>query len=159
MVQDEAPRQEEDAMVTTFRSTPLDQQLRGPLLALLAAAHARKPLRPDDPRDAAARVIDGLRAMGLPAIRIRGTVSWRGVDVDHVWLAVGGDPAPWVLDAAFPLHAPTFAAALAGWVAGTISSADLAAAAVPTRIEDRVIGTVPEPAVYRGRPVLGSTWN
>jgi glutathione S-transferase len=141
-------------MVTTFTSVPVQPAVRDPLLDHLAAAHAERPLLPGDPRAVAARVEPVLQALGLTAVRIRGTVSWRGVEVDHVWLAVGPDPA-WVLDAAFPLHVPAFAHALAGYVAGTVTAADLADLAAAARIEDRVVGTVPDPAVYRGRPYWG----
>lgn len=157
-------------MVTAFTSVPLDPALRDALLDRLAETHARQPLGPDRPRDVIARVGPAVSALGLQAVRIRGTVSWRGVEVDHVWLAVaaarpaGPDGAadaraPWVLDAAFPLHAPEFAGALAGWVAGTTSMAELVGLARSAPMEDRVIGAVPDAAVYRGQPYWGRGWN
>jgi hypothetical protein len=147
-------------MVTTFASRPLDPALRGPLVERLVAVHAVRPLLPDDPRAVAGRVAAELEVLGLSAVRIRGTVSWRGVDVDHVWLAVAGpDEGSWVLDAAFPLHEVAFADALAGWVAGTRTSAELVEIAAATRIEDRVLGAFPQPAAYRGRPYWGSGRN
>lgn len=134
--------------------------MRAPLVSCLTDVHARQPLLPDNPRDAVARVDAHLDRFGVVAVRIRGTVSLSGVEVDHVWLAARvGDGLPWVLDPAFPLHAPAFIACLAGYVAGTTTRSRLAEIAALTRIEDRVIGEVPIAAVYRGSPYWGRSVN
>lgn len=145
---------------TTFGSVDLDRSLRLVLLDRLGAAHAAQPLAADDPRGTAGRVSAHVAELGLQVERIRGTVSVAGVEVDHVWLAVrtdGGGPAGrWVLDAAFPLLDPSFVGLLASWVAGTTSTAELAAIAAGSGVDQRVLGRIPARATYRGHPVWSS---
>lgn len=144
---------------TTFGSVELDRPLRMVLLDRLAAAHAEQPLAADDPRGTAGRVSTHVTELGLQVERIRGTVSVAGVEVDHVWLAVRADgdgPDRWVLDAAFPLLDPSFVGLLAGWVAGTTSTAELAASAAGAGVDRRVLGRIPDRATYRGQPVWRS---
>lgn len=134
-----------------FTSVELDRDLRQQLLLRLAALHAERPLAADDPREVVARVSTPVSDLGLEAVRIRGTVSVSGVEVDHVWLAVAGQQ-PWVLDASFPLLEPAFAALLAGYVAGTTTSAELAALASRLGVDRRVVGIIPPRTTYRGQP-------
>ncbi|HUG86029.1 MAG TPA: hypothetical protein VMM13_15810 [Euzebya sp.] len=141
-------------MVTTsevFASIELDLDLREMLLDRLALSHAEHPFAADDPRGVVARVMTDVGDLGLDAVRIRGTVSVAGVEVDHVWLAVAGRPH-WVLDASFPLLEPTFVSMLASYVAGTTSAAELAAIAVGQGVDRRVLGAIPPAATYRGQP-------
>lgn len=146
-------------MTTVFTSAPLDAGLEGALLERLRADHHVRPLGADDPRAVATRVAVHLADLGVVATRFRGAVSWAGVEVDHVWLAVALPSGPAVLDAAFPLHVPDFAAALAGYVAGLVSGAELAVLAARAPVEARVFGTFPPRAAYRGQPVWGSGRN
>ncbi|WP_370324840.1 hypothetical protein [Euzebya sp.] len=147
-------------MAQLFTSIALDPAVRGRLIATLSGLHAERPLSAADPRDAVGRLQGALDALGLDAVRIRGAVGHAGVEVDHVWLAVRSGPGgPWVLDAAFPLHQPTFLAALSGYVAGTTTREELDAIARRSRIEDRVIGELPARTTYRGRPYWGTSAN
>lgn len=145
-------------MVTVFTSHPLRPSLRRRLIDGLSDIHRDHPLLPSDPRGAAARVADSLQRWGLTAVRVRGRLALTAAEVDHVWLAVidddrtALDPAPWVLDAVFPLHEPLFAGSLPGYVAGTTSRAELTELAAAARIEDRVIGELPPHTVYRAAP-------
>lgn len=134
-----------------FTSVELDRELRQQLLLRLAALHAQQPFAADDPRAVVDRVAAHVTELGLESVRIRGTVSVSGAEVDHVWLAVAGQQ-PWVLDASFPLLEPAFAALLAGYVAGTTSSAELAALASTVGVDRRVVGLIPPRATYRGQP-------
>ncbi len=143
-------------MATVYSSTSLSPGLLDRLLVVLGDAHRERPLLPDAPRDVVHRAEARMATVGLRSVRIRGTVSYAGVEVDHVWLAVSDDShTPFVVDAAFPLHVRAFAEALAGYVAGTVTSADLVAVAEGTRLEDRVIGSFPAVAGYRGQPYWG----
>lgn len=134
-----------------FTSIDLDRDLRQMLVHRLTRSHAEQPFAADDPRGVAARVMADVGELGLDAVRIRGTVSVAGVEVDHVWLAVAGHPH-WVLDASFPLLEPAFVGMLASYVAGMTSSAELAAIAARQGVEQRVLGAIPPAATYRGQP-------
>ncbi|CAN5856566.1 hypothetical protein BH24ACT15_BH24ACT15_19950 [soil metagenome] len=147
-----------------FASSPLEPSLREPLVKGLAQVHADHPLLPNDPRGAAARVAGLLDRLGWSAVVTRGRLGLAAVEIDHVWLAVSSDrdhtePAPWVLDAVFPLHEPSFLGSLPGYVAGTTSREELSALAAAARIEDRVLGEFPPDAVYWGTPGWGGSAN
>ena len=143
----------------TFSSVELDLDLRGTVVQRLAVAHAARPFAADDPRDVVVRVGGHVAELGLEAVRIRGTVSVAGVEVDHVWLAVAGPHQRWVLDASFPLLAPDFVGLLAGYVAGTTTSAELAAIGARLGVEQRILGAFPPAASYRGQPYWSARRN
>ncbi|CAN5188291.1 hypothetical protein BH23ACT9_BH23ACT9_08470 [soil metagenome] len=143
-----------------FSSVSIDRQLRAALVRRLTVDHAERPFSPGDPRETVVRVGRHLGDLGLQAVRIRGTVTVTGVEVDHVWLAVGSPGTDgWVLDASLPLREPAFVGALAGYVAGMISGAELAAAALGMGIEQRVLGVFPPSATYRGQPYWSTRSN
>lgn len=137
-----------------FGSLTLNQSLRDQLLTGLEDVHAVRPLLPDDPRDTVLRVTPLLQDMGLQTTRIRGVVCLGGVEVDHVWLAVG--TSSWVLDASFPLHSGAFVSLLPGYVAGTTSRQELSCAAAQTSVRDRVVANLPSRVQYRGSPYWGA---
>ncbi len=142
---------------TRFGSIALSAGWRRRLLPPLDAAHADSPFTPRDPRDGLRRATDVIRPLGLEVVTIRGSVAVGGVEVDHVWLAVtDGSGDPWVLDPSFPLHDGAFTALLPGYVAGDVSLAELHEVAARATLADRVVGTFPPSARYRGRPVWGA---
>lgn len=148
-----------------FRSRPLPGPLERAVRTQLRRAHAARPFSPLDAREAARRAARICDLVGLRATVYRGGLDLLGVEVDHVWLAVaptaegaeegpvGRDAPAFVVDAAFPLFSPPFVRALREFVAGDGDAADLAAAAVDAGVEDRVLGVIPDPARYLGRPV------
>jgi hypothetical protein len=143
-----------------FTSTPVDDRVRSVLVQRLAQDHADQPFAPDDPRAVVGRAARHLDALGLSGTPIRGTVSIRGVEVDHVWLAIGGDPAHgWVLDVSLPLLDAAFVAVLTRWVAGLTCDDELIGVAAPLGIDSRVLGIIPPSATYRGRPYWGARRN
>lgn len=147
---------------TRFTSHPLPPALDAALRERFAAAHARSPFSPLDTRQAARRAARIAGQLGLAATIFRGGLDLRGVEVDHVWIAAvstpGRDPdlggqGPFVLDAAFPLFAPDFVAALRSYVAGDGTREDLAGAAENSPLDERVLGVFPAPMRYLGVPV------
>lgn len=137
-----------------FGSAELPARWRDLLLPQLAGAHARDPFTPRDPRGTLRRVVPVVEAAGLSAMTFRGGLAVRGAEVDHVWLAVASEhEGPWVVDLSFPLHLPAFTVLLGGYVAGEVTVDDLVAAAAQAAITDRVLGTFPDGAAYRGEPV------
>lgn len=142
---------------TRFGSRDPLPRWRDALVPLLEDAHGDRPFSPKDPREGLHRATELVRTVGLEVVTIRGSVAVGGVEVDHVWLAVADEAGePWVLDPAFPLHSQSFIDLLAGYVAGTVTSADLARAAEGLGLADRVIGRFPRGTGYRGEPVWGS---
>lgn len=137
-----------------FTSAELPVRWREALLPALEAAHRREPFSPRDPREGLRRATTLAQAVGLEAIMIRGGLATRGVEVDHVWLAVGtADAGPWVLDPSFPLHHRAFLDLLGGYVAGDLTIEQLVRAADVAAFADRVVGAFPPEATYRGEPV------
>lgn len=132
----------------------------------LGAAHAEQPFSPLDARAAVRRAAAVCAAAGLSVTVFRGGVDLYGVEVDHVWLsavAVSGVPgtgAPrpgdgpaFVVDAAFPLFSDAFVRALRAFVAGDGDGGELVAVAGGAGVEQCVVGVMPAPVRYRGRPV------
>lgn len=137
-----------------FASVQLPQRWRDTLLPALESAHQRDPFSPRDPREGLRRATALAQAVGLEAIMIRGGLATRGVEVDHVWLAVGtADAGPWVLDLSFPLHHRSFLELLGGYVAGDLDLDQLVRVADHATFADRVLGAFPNEAAYRGEPV------
>lgn len=151
-----------------FRSRQLPGPLERAVRTQLRRAHAARPFSPLDAREAARRAAQICDVVGLRATVYRGGLDLLGVEVDHVWLAVaptadpadpaedgpvGRDAPASVVDAAFPLFSAPFVWALRGFVAGDGDAAGLVAAAVDAGVEDRVLGVIPVPARYLGRPV------
>lgn len=119
------------------------------LRALLHRAHQRDPFSPLRPRAAARRVGALASEIGLSANLYRGGLELTGIEVDHVWLAVGD----LVVDLAFPLFEPAFRDLLPRFVAGEIEAVELEKVAARTGIETRVLGVLPPQVRYVGRPV------
>lgn len=134
---------------TVFASTALPPQLAEALGARLAASSAQRPFSPLDVREAARRCVAILAGLGARATVFRGGLDLRGAEVDHLWVAVDGAA---VLDAAFPLHSPTFVDVLRRFVAGDARPEELEAAA-PGGLDGRVLGLIPPTMSYRGAPV------
>ena len=140
---------------TRFRSHPLPAGLEAALLDRLRSAHTEQPFTPLEPRRAARRVAEIVAEFDLDATLYRGGLDLRGVEVDHVWLAVNpSDVATsFVVDAAFPLFSPPFVAELRRFVCGDASREDLAVVAEDAPVDDRVLGVFPPPVHYLGAPV------
>lgn len=119
------------------------------LRALLHRAHQKDPFSPLRPRAAARRVGALASEIGLSANLYRGGLELTGIEVDHVWLAVGD----LVVDLAFPLFEPAFRDLLPRFVAGEIEAVELEKVAARTGIETRVLGVLPPRVRYVGRPV------
>lgn len=153
-----------------FRSRALPDGLEGRLRDGLGAAHAAEPFSPLDARAAVRRAAEICSAAGLAVTVFRGGVDLHGVEVDHVWLSAvpvpdlaapasaapesrPGDGASYVVDTAFPLFSDAFVRALRAFVAGDGDARDLIEAARPAGVEQRVLGLMPAPVRYRGRPV------
>lgn len=121
----------------------------------LRAAHAEQPFTPLEPRRAARRVAEIVSELDVDATLYRGGLDLRGVEVDHVWLAVNpsGAAAFFVVDAAFPLFSPPFVDELRRFVCGDANREDLAVLAREAPVDDRVLGVFPPPLRYLGQPV------
>lgn len=159
---------------TVFESKPLPSPLAAIVRERLERAHAQAPFSPLDPRAAARRTTQLVADLGLEGTVYRGGLDLRGTEVDHVWLAVvtrdddrqhasraypgaaGVSPAFWVLDAAFPLFAEAFVAALRRFVAGDAEPSDLADSAASSGVSERILGEFPSAVRYIGAPVWSS---
>ena len=133
---------------TAFRSRPLPRAV-SPLRLRLDEAHREAPFEAVDPREAARRAVKIAESLGLEATVCRGALDLQGSEVDHVWVDVDGC----VIDVAFPLFVPRFVDVLRRFVVGDAETADLAEAAAPAGLEQRVLGEFPSPLRYRGEPV------
>ncbi|MPZ88857.1 MAG: hypothetical protein GEU81_12440, partial [Nitriliruptorales bacterium] len=140
----------------SFRSRPLPPALDTAVRRRLADAHEQEPFSPLRVRQAASRVADIVKEVGLTVAVYRGGLDLRGVEVDHLWLAAvqgfdsaeakpRGQEPPFVLDVAFPLFDQGFVAALRRFVAGDGTHEELAAAAEIAHVNDRVVGVIPPP--------------
>lgn len=143
-------------MTTVFAPLPLPPRLASEVARRVRAAHAEAPFTPLDPRTAVRRVAALLQDLALQSTVFRGGLDLRGVEVDHVWLAVGpgaDEAKPHVLDIAFPLFDGDFVAVLRRFVAGDAEAAELDAAGRLPGVEERVLGEFPDPMRYLGQPV------
>ena len=137
-----------------FRSHPLPAGLDAAIRERLAASHAEQPFTPLEPRRAARRVAALCAELEVTATMYRGGLDLRGVEVDHVWLALDpGDSAAFVVDAAFPLFSPLFVDELRRFVCGDTSREQLAVLAQDAPVDERVLGVFPPPVHYLGAPV------
>lgn len=132
-----------------FTSGPLPREAAGTLRTRLAAAHREQPFSALDPRRAARRAATIAEELGLRPTIFRGGLDLEGSEVDHVWVDLEGR----VIDLAFPLFVPDFVTLLRRYVAGDADVEDLAVAAAPAGVDQRVLGTFPSPLRYRGAPV------
>lgn len=132
----------------TGRRFPADAGAR--LRAALAAEHRRHPFSPDDPRDAARRVLGAAEELGLHGHIERGGVDVGGAELDHLWTVVERR----IVDVVLPLRAERFVSLVRGYVAGDIDPMTLTDAAADYAIEWRVIGDVPTGCRYLGAPIL-----
>ncbi len=137
---------------TTIHPAPMPASLRSALGAALDEAHRDTPFLPDDVRDAARRVVEVARSLGLRPTVLRGGVDLGGAELDHVFVVVEDR----VVDVAMPMQHRGFVLAARAWVAGDIELAELAEAAAPHGFEERVLGEYPSELRYRGAPVWGS---
>jgi hypothetical protein len=149
-----------DVRATVFQSCEPPKGLGAALRERLTAAHADSPFSPLDIRSAVRRAAAVAADLGCSVTTYRGGLDLRGVEVDHLWLAAVPGPedvndpiAPFVLDPAFPVFDDRFLTALRRFVAGDGSSEELAEAAAGCCLDDRVLGVIPFPRRYRGRPV------
>jgi hypothetical protein len=141
---------------TVFEPRPLPAGIRRTLQARLRAAHDDWPFSPVDPRGTVRRVTELLGGLGLRATVYRGGLDLRGVEVDHLWVAVGsdGEAGPFsVLDVAFPLFDATFVEVLRRFVPGDARTEELEAAGRHAGVDARVIGEFPAPMRYLGQPL------
>lgn len=134
---------------TRFRpqAFPVDVSVR--LRARLARSHAHRPFTPADVRDAAARVLDAARGLGLDGTVVRGGLDVGGAELDHVWAIVDGR----VVDVALPLRSDAFAEALRDYVAGHLDAETLDRMAHGYALEWRILGEFPARLRYVGQPV------
>lgn len=138
---------------TRYASLAFPTGLREELAAQLVAAHAERPFRLVDPRDAARRVDRMLRARGIETVFVRGALDIGGAELDHVWTVADGR----VVDVVVPVADPDFLRVLRGYVAGDVDPEDIDREAGARPIGDRVLGVYDEDAVsYVGMPVWGS---
>lgn len=135
--------------MTAFESKPLPERLGQLMRARLVSAHRQEPFSALDPRAAARRVADVTAELGLTATVYRGGLDLRGSEVDHVWLDLDGH----VIDVAFPLFADGFVDVLRDFVAGDAEPEDVAQAAAPAGLDERVLGVFPATLAYRGAPI------
>lgn len=151
-------------VTTVFQPRPLPQDLAVAVRARLDPAHRRRPFSTADPRDTVKRVTDLLTDLPVTLTVCRGGLDLRGVEVDHVWIALGrtdeamapeGLTAAAVLDAAFPLFEARFVDALRRFVVGEADHEELESIAAAAGVEARVLGEFPAPIRYVGEPVWG----
>jgi hypothetical protein len=135
--------------MTAFVSKPLPDRLGQVMRLRLASAHRAEPFSALDPRAATRRVATVITELGLTGTVYRGGLDLRGSEVDHVWLDVDGH----VIDVAFPLFADGFVDVLRDFVAGDAEPEDVAQAAAPAGLEERVLGVFPISLSYRGAPI------
>jgi hypothetical protein len=133
----------------TLRSSAFPAPLGPRLAAAVAAAHADEPFRPTAPRDAARRLVRVVERFGLTAVVYRGGVDVGAAEIDHIWVVADER----VIDAAFPLHAPSFVDCIRAFVAGDVDENTLERTAHPYSVAWRVIGSFPDPCRYVGEPV------
>lgn len=133
----------------SFVSRPLPAHLERRLREALTAGHRREPFSPGDTRDAVRRVVELGAGLDAAARVFRGGLDLRGHEVDHVWVSFDGV----VVDAAYPLHDPTFVDTLRRFVAGELEAGALDKAADGSDMTDRILGVFPEPVRYIGSPV------
>lgn len=148
---------------TAFDPRPLPDGVGRALRDRLSRAHAEAPFSPLDPRATVQRVTELLAGLPLRPSTFRGGVDLRGVEVDHVWLALGPDidaeqPPVWVIDVAFPLFQERFVAVLRRFVAGDATSAELADTAGSAGFEERILGEFPAAVRYLGQPIWSARW-
>jgi hypothetical protein len=149
-------------VITVFEPRPLPGAVARAIRERLGHAHHSRPFSTADPRDTVQRVTDLLEDLPVELTVCRGGLDLRGVEVDHVWLALepqaprrGRLVAAYVLDAAFPLYEEQFVATLRRFVAGEAEADDLEVAAAAAGVEARVMGEFPAPMRYVGQPVWG----
>lgn len=130
---------------------PFPAPLGPKLKDALAAAHASQPFSPAETREVARRVTEVAERLGLRPSVYRGALDVGGAAVDHVWVVVDER----VVDAAFPLFAPTFVASIRAFVAGEIGEDDLERSAHSYSLRYRVVGDFPVTYRYVGLPVWG----
>jgi hypothetical protein len=140
-------------VTTIFSPRPLPSATAAIVTERIRAAHEARPFTPLDPRDATRRVAALLDDLALGLTVFRGGLDLRGVEVDHVWLAVAGVEQPAVLDLAFPLFDGAFVEVLRRFVAGDAAPDELDVAGRAAGVEQRVLGAFPLPMRYLGRPV------
>lgn len=145
---------------TVFQSCEPPKGLAAALRERLTVAHSDAPFSPLDIRGALRRAAAVASDLGCSVTTYRGGLDLRGVEVDHLWLAAVPGPdavnrmaAPFVLDPAFPVFDDRFLAALRRYVAGDGSPEELAEAAAGSGLDYRVLGVIPFPLRYLGRPV------
>jgi hypothetical protein len=149
-----------EAVTDVFAPRTLPADVATDLRLLLAGAHSTTPFSSADVRATVNRVRLLLADLPVRATVYRGGLDLAGVEVDHVWLALSGEP-PWpgpgvVLDAAFPLLDDDFVGVLRCFVAGDADPEALDAAAARTDVTARVVGVFPARMRYLGRPVWSS---
>ena len=132
-----------------FDSRRLPGRQHGRLREQLATEHDAEPFSPVDTRATVRRVIEVSASLGLRTQMYRGTLDLRGTEIDHVWASVGGV----VVDAAFPVLDADFVDVLRRFVAGELTSEDLAEAADEIAFTRRVVGEFPPPLRYLGAPL------
>lgn len=142
---------------TVFDPQPLPDDVARALRVRLAHAHADHPFSPLAARATARRVAELVADLPLRPLMYRGGLDLRGVEVDHVWLALGptaevAEPPVWVVDVAFPLFQEQFVAVLRRFVAGDATAEELEAVAGGAALEERVLGEFPEAMRYLGQP-------
>ncbi len=148
---------------TAFDPRPLPHALGRALRDRLSRAHADEPFSPLEPRATVRRVTELVVGLPLRPSMYRGGLDLRGVEVDHVWLALGPDvdadqPPMWVIDVAFPLFEERFVAVLRRFVAGDASSGELEDTAVSAGFEERILGEFPAAVRYLGQPIWTARW-
>ena len=116
----------------------------------LLREHARIPFRPSAAREAARRVAELAKRVGLSAQVIRGGVDVGPVELDHLWVLADGR----LIDVCLPLYAVEFRQTLRKWVAGDIDDRALDADAARFGLDHRVMDNPPADCRYRGRPIL-----
>ncbi|MBA2576360.1 MAG: hypothetical protein H0V05_06905 [Euzebyaceae bacterium] len=134
---------------TVFESRPLPVRLDRDLRDRLETAHRDEPFSAIDARATVRRVAGLVAGLGAATTVYRGGLDLRGIEVDHLWLALEGR----VLDAAFPLFVDEFVLALRGFVSGDVAAEELGAAADQAGMAHRVLGRFPAPVRYLGMPV------
>ena len=148
-------------MTTVFQPRPLPAPVARTVHECLRAAHRQRPFSSADPRETARRVTALLADLPVVTRVYRGALDLRGIEVDHVWVALAG-PAPdgeassaetYVLDAAFPLFEESFVELLRQFVLGETTAEQLEEVALLTGLETRVFGDFPRPMRYLGEPV------
>jgi hypothetical protein len=169
-------------VTTVFQPRPLPPPVARAVRARLREAHRSRPFSTADPRDTVRRVAGLLADLPVETTVCRGGLDLRGMEVDHVWIALerrrGDDRQPrkgrgplvtaasnapagrrlvaaYVVDAAFPLYEQEFVATLRSFVVGEADADDLEAAAAAAGVEARVLGEFPPPMRYVGDPVWG----